>query len=77
MAARTNAVMRKQSGARLWSSQVLERGHGRAPASQFQAQRVPATRAQGREQELNHAWRELPELVGLHTVQLDRGGVPT
>jgi hypothetical protein len=30
-------------------------------------------RAQG----LNHAWRELPELVSLHMVQLGRGGVPT
>jgi hypothetical protein len=52
-----------------------KRGHGRAPASPSQAQSVPATRAQGQGAGLNHAWRELPELVSLHTAQLGRGGV--
>jgi hypothetical protein len=38
---------------------------------------VPATRRKARAQGLNHAWRELLELVSLHTVLLGRGGVLT
>jgi hypothetical protein len=36
---------------------------------------VPAPERKARAQGLNHAWRELLELVSLHTVLLGRGGV--
>jgi hypothetical protein len=36
---------------------------------------VPVTRAKGQGAGANHAWRELLELISLHTVLLGRGGV--
>jgi hypothetical protein len=38
---------------------------------------VPATERKARAQGLNDAWRELLELISLHTVLLGRGGVLT
>jgi hypothetical protein len=71
---RTNAVMRKHAGG--WRrSQVSKRGHGRAPPRRARRSACQRPERKAREQGLNPAWRELPELVSLHTVQLGRCGV--
>jgi hypothetical protein len=67
--------MRKHPAPGCRRSQVLERGHGRAPPRRARRRERQRPERKAREQGLNHAWRELPELVSLHTVQLGRGGV--
>jgi hypothetical protein len=73
---RTNAVMCKHAGG-CRRSQVLETRSWPCTASASQAHTYQRPERKARAQGLNHAWRELLELVSLHTVLLGRGGVLT
>jgi hypothetical protein len=64
---RTNAVMGKHAGG-CRRSQVLETRSWPCTASASQAYTCQRPERKARAQGLNHAWRELLELVSLHTL---------